>query len=129
MVRPHTKRVTRQTGCNAEQLAFEHLRSQGLKPVSRNFRTRRGEIDLIMLDDACLVFVEVRYRTETSFVPAVQTVDTHKQRKLASAAAMFLSKNPRLASRVCRFDVLGIDRDASGHVHIEWMKDAFRPGM
>ena len=110
-------------------MAFEHLQAQGLKPVSRNFRTRRGEIDLIMLDDACLVFVEVRYRTETSFVRAVQTVDTHKQRKLASAAAMFLSKNPRLANNVCRFDVLGIDRDASGDEHIEWMKDAFRPGM
>ena len=129
MVRPHTRRVSRQTGFNAEQMAFEHLQTQGLQPVSRNFRTRRGEIDLIMLDDSCLVFVEVRYRTQSSFVRAVQTVDTRKQRKLASTAAMFFSKNPRLANRVCRFDVLGIDRDASGDVHIEWMKDAFRPGM
>ncbi len=110
-------------------MAFEHLQTQGLQPISRNFRTRRGEIDLIMLDDSCLVFVEVRYRTESSFVRAVQTVNTRKQRKLASTAAMFLSKNPRLANRVCRFDVLGIDRDANGDVHIEWMKDAFRPGM
>ncbi len=82
-----------------------------------------------MLDDSCLVFVEVRYRTEMSFVRAVQTVDIHKQRKLASAAAMFLSMNPCFSNRVCRFDVFGIDRDAEGEITIDWMQDAFRPGM
>ena len=82
-----------------------------------------------MLDDACLVFVEVRYRTETSFVRAVQTVDIHKQRKLALAAAMFLSMNPYFSDHVCRFDVLGIDRKSDGEIFVEWMRDAFRPGM
>jgi len=129
VVRTRTGRVTRQTGLNAEQTAFQHLIDKGLKPVRRNFRSRRGEIDLIMLDDACLVFVEVRYRNEMSFVPAVQTVDVHKQRKLASAAAMFLSMNPNFSDHVCRFDVLGIDGDADGELSIYWMKDAFRPGM
>ena len=129
MVRTRTKPVTRQTGLNAEQTAYQHLIGRGLKPVRRNFRSRRGEIDLIMLDDACLVFVEVRYRTDTSFVPAAQTVDIHKQRKLASAAAMFLSMNPYFSEHVCRFDVLGIDRGAAGEISIDWMQDAFRPGM
>ncbi len=129
MVRTRTKRVTRQTGLNAEQTAFQYLRDKGLKPVRRNFHSRRGEIDLIMLDDACLVFVEVRYRTATSFVRAVQTVDIHKQRKLASAAAMFLSMNRDFSNHVCRFDVLGIDLNSEGAIFVEWMRDAFRPGM
>ena len=129
MVRTRTTRVTRQTGLNAEQTAFQYLRDKGLQPVRRNFRSRRGEIDLIMLDDACLVFVEVRYRNEMSFVRAVQTVDIHKQRKLAHAAAMFLSMNPYFSDHVCRFDVLGIDRKSDGEIFVEWMRDAFRPGM
>ena len=125
MVRGTTRRV----GINAEQLAFRFLRKQGLKPVCRNFRSRRGEIDLIMLDDACLVFVEVRYRTEASFVSAALTVDSRKQRKLACAASMFLSMNRSFGNRVCRFDVVGVDRDAGGEISIDWMQDAFRPGM
>ena len=125
MVRDSTRRV----GVNAEQLAFRYLRHNGLKPVRRNFRSRRGEIDLIMLDDECLVFVEVRYRNEASFVKAALTVDSRKQRKLACAASMFLSMNKTFGNRVCRFDVVGVDRDASGEITIDWMRDAFRPRM
>ena len=125
MVRDSARRV----GVNAEQLAFRYLRHNGLKPVRRNFRSRRGEIDMIMLDDECLVFVEVRYRNDASFVKAALTVDSRKQRKLACAASMFLSMNKTFGNCICRFDVVGVDRDASGEITIDWMRDAFRPGM
>ena len=125
MVRDSTRRV----GFNAEKLAFRYLRRKGLKPVCRNFRSRRGEIDLIMLDNEYLVFVEVRYRTDASFVRAALTVDSRKQRKLACAASMFLSMNRSFGNRVCRFDVVGVDRDSGGEISIEWIQDAFRPGM
>jgi putative endonuclease len=120
---------TRRVGINAEQLAFRYLRHSGLKPVRRNFRSRRGEIDLIMLDAECLVFVEVRYRNEASFVKAALTVDSRKQRKLILAASMFLSMNKMFGNKVCRFDVVGVDRDSKGEITIDWMRDAFRPGM
>ena len=125
MVRDSTRRV----GINAEQLAFRYLRHNGLKPVRRNFRSRRGEIDLIMLDAECLVFVEVRYRNEASFVKAALTVDSRKQRKLTQTASMFLSMNKTFGNKVCRFDVVGVDRDCEGEITIDWMRDAFRPGM
>jgi putative endonuclease len=120
---------TRRVGINAEQLAFRYLRHNGLKPVRRNFRSRRGEIDLIMLDAECLVFVEVRYRNEASFVRAALTVDSRKQRKLTQTASMFLSMNKTFGNKVCRFDVVGVDRDCEGEITIDWMRDAFRPGM
>lgn len=123
MVRVSTRRV----GLDAEQLAFRFLREKGLRPIRRNFRCRRGEIDLIMLDDTHLVFIEVRYRTATSFVDAMLTVDARKQRKLASAAAMFLAMNHSFGNHVCRFDVVGIDRNSEGSISIQWMQDAFRP--
>lgn len=113
-------------GNRAEQFAFRYLKRRGLTPVARNFRTRRGEIDLIMLDGECLVFVEVRYRTGSSFVRAVHTVDARKQRKLANAAAMFLSMNRRFQEFTCRFDVVGVDRDDDGGIGIDWLRDAFR---
>ncbi len=97
--------------------------------MARNFRCRRGEIDLIMQDGACLVFVEVRYRSKNSFVEAPFTVDTRKQRKLVQTALMFLARNQRFRNHVCRFDVVGVDRDSTGEVSVRWMRDAFRPDI
>lgn len=113
-------------GFDAEQLAYRYLRSNGLRPVCKNFRTRRGEIDLIMLDRDCLAFIEVRYRTCNSYVSATHTVDRRKQQKLSATAAMFLAKHARFQNRACRFDVVGIDQDRQGDVTIDWLKDAFR---
>jgi len=86
-----------------------------------------GEIDLIMQDNTCLVFVEVRYRTSNRFSRAGLTVDIHKQRKIIRTAALFLARRPRYANCVCRFDVLAIDADQDGKKSIDWIRDAFRP--
>ena len=74
-------------------------------------------------------FVEVRYRGETSFVKAMLTVDTRKQRKLSRAAAMFLAMNRRYAEHVCRFDIVGVNCGHDAALSIDWMRDAFRPAL
>ena len=53
---------SRLSGADAEKLAQDYLQQQGLKLLAKNFRTPRGEIDLIMRDNTHLVFVEVRFR-------------------------------------------------------------------
>ena len=118
---------TRTVGSDAEQLALQYLGRQGLTLVSQNFRTRLGEIDLIMQNGNCLVFVEVRYRASNRFSRASLTVDIHKQRKLIRTAAVFLAKREQFANSVCRFDVVAIDADEHGKKTIEWIKDAFTP--
>lgn len=115
-------------GARAEQYAFRYLLARGLRPVARNFRTRRGEVDLVMLDGECLAFIEVRCRSSRSFVGARYTVDRRKQRKLASCAAAFLARNPGYGDWPCRFDVVGVDRDDEDRVFLHWLRDAFRPG-
>ena len=121
------RRDTRTVGSDAEELAAKFLRRQGLVPVTRNFRCRLGEIDLIMRNANCLVFIEVRYRSSNRFSRAGQTVDLHKQRKLIRTAALFLAKREQFANSLVRFDVVAIDADDSGNETIEWIKDAFRP--
>ena len=118
---------TRAVGFDAERVAEQYLKRQGLVPVTQNFRCRLGEIDLIARDDRCLVFVEVRFRGAGAFSRAGLTVDIHKQRKLVRAAALYVSKRPHFANNVMRFDVVAIDADASGEMTIDWIKDAFRP--
>jgi putative endonuclease len=117
--------ITGTLGDHAEQLAHEFLLEQGLRPVARNFRSRGGEIDLIMLDERCLAFIEVRYRRSSGFMKPVLTIDYHKQRKIIRTAAMFTARNHRFSDLTMRFDVIaleGTDRPA-----ISWIRDAFRP--
>jgi len=116
---------TGEIGQRAEQLAFEHLIAQGLRPVARNFHCRGGEIDLIMLDSDCLVFIEVRYRASTSFTPASHTVDRNKQNRIIRTAAMFVARNERFSRHTMRFDVLAVE--GIQKIAVSWLQDAFRP--
>lgn len=97
----------------------------GLKPVARNFRSRGGEIDLIMLHGNCLAFVEVRYRSSGRFLHPALSVDQRKQRKLINTAALFLSREQRFSGFTTRFDVVAVG--AGEQDSIEWIQDAFRP--
>jgi len=81
-----------------------------------------------MLDDNCLVVVEVRFRGKHSLVAAELTVDRRKQAKIIRTAAMFLAWNDAYASLPLRFDVVGIDGSPDGHQAVRWIRDAFRPG-
>jgi len=96
-------------------------------PVTRNFRCRLGEIDLIARDGDAIVFIEVRYRACNRFSRAGLTVDIHKQRKLIRTAALFTAQRSKYANCVMRFDVVAIDADEHGKKTIDWIKDAFRP--
>ncbi len=117
----------RQLGHNAERQARTFLKRRGLTAVASNFHTRRGELDLVMRDGDCLVFVEVRFRRASSPVDAALTVDARKQQKLAQAATIFLARHGEFRHSPCRFDVVGIDRDDRGQERIHWLCDAFRP--
>jgi putative endonuclease len=118
---------TRKVGSAAEHFAYRYLRERGLAAVERNFRCRHGEIDLIMLDEDCLVFVEVRYRSSGALASAAATVDRRKQDKLVRTAEMFLATHPRFSSYAARFDVFGVDGGDKRCRTVEWVRDAFRP--
>lgn len=106
-------------GRAAEGIALDHLEAHGLRCVARNFRTRRGEIDLVMRDGRELVFVEVRQRRRAGHGDGLESVTAAKRRRLAAAAAAYLQRcrgNPP-----CRFDVVALD----GAGGVTWVADAF----
>ena len=109
------------TGAQAEQWAAQHLQLQGLKLIAQNYRSRFGEIDLIMQDGAALVFVEVRLRSNADFGGAAASIDARKQQRIIRTAQQYLSSVPRTPP--CRFDVVLMD-DAQGH-NVQWLKNAF----
>lgn len=118
----------RAAGRRWESYAFGHLREHGLVPVARNFHSRFGEIDLVMLDGATLVFIEVRYRGPGANVRAAETVSAAKQRHLVRTAEFFLLRNPQWRNALMRFDVIAIDATADEAPTLAWHRDAFRCG-
>ena len=88
--------------------------------VARQYRSRFGEIDLIMKDKETVVFIEVRSRQYAAFGTGIDSIDRNKQRKIVQSAICYLQKNRLLDNTDCRFDVIGISPG-----NIEWIKDAF----
>lgn len=111
------------SGQLAEREAQKFLEKQGLALISKNFSCKLGEIDLIMRDNKCITFVEVRYRASTRFGSAAETVTASKQAKLIKTAQYYLQKNNQLNKR-SRFDVVAIS-PKNGELNIQWYKDAF----
>lgn len=109
----------------AEEAACRYLTNHGLTLLERNFRHRRGEIDLIMLEKTCIVFIEVRYRSNPRFGGALESVDRRKQEKLVATAQHYLQTHEQAAKRSARFDVISVGQGMQ-HPQIEWIKDAFR---
>jgi len=107
-------------GRAAETLAARFLEARGLAIVARNYRCRRGEIDLVARDGAMLVFVEVRLRSDARHGGAAESIDARKRARVLAAARHFLARAP---DTPCRCDVVLLDRlDAA---RVEWIRDAF----
>jgi putative endonuclease len=92
-------------GTRSERAAARFLRRLGYRILARNFRCPLGELDLVALDGACLVFVEVRSTGTDDALRPAHSVDLAKQRRLTDLALHYLQKH-RLLDRPARFDVL-----------------------
>ena len=114
-------------GASAERRAEAHLQRHGLLTVTRNFRTRRGEIDLVMRDGETLVFVEVRLRRNGRFGGAAESITAAKQRRVLIAAQWWLGgAGRRFRDAPCRFDAVLLD--ALDPARVTWLPGAFDAG-
>jgi len=109
------------TGQAAEDEALAHLQRAGLRLRARNFRIRRGEIDLIMADRDEIVFVEVRARRRSGFGDGIDSITPAKRQRLIAAAKAWLQRQPD--EPPVRFDVIALSADIR---EVEWVRDAFR---
>ena len=97
---------TRLLGRYGEAVAADYLRKKGYRLLGLNYRTRRGEIDLIASKGRYLVFAEVKLRRDSSFAEAREFVTAAKQRRLIAAAQEWMQTNE--TGLQPRFDVLEV---------------------
>jgi len=90
-----------------ERAAKKHLQRLGLKFLTANFRSDRGEIDLVFRDGDCLVFVEVKSRSSEDWIRPAAAVDARKRRLLSQTALDYLKllKQPQVK---IRFDIVEV---------------------
>lgn len=113
-----------QRGQVAEQSALDYLLQHGLALLERNYRTRCGEIDLILQLNDLIIFVEVRYRSRSDYGNAAESITATKQQRLRNAAAQYLQARPKLQQHPCRFDAILVSGLAPNFA-IEWLQNAF----
>lgn len=134
----------RALGRLGEDLAVHHLEHRGLQILDRNVRTRHGEIDIIAVDNATLVFVEVKTRRANASQPRrrespgsrrpshlslnpLEGLRMRQQLRLRQLARAWLAeRHTRPRARELRFDAIGVVVDRSGallrldHVEGAW---------
>ena len=113
-----TKHLRR--GRLGEYAAKRHLKAAGGKFLVANFKTSDSEIDLVFRDEECLVFVEVKARTEGGWTRPAAAVDQRKRSLLSKAAREYVRKlsDPNVKFRFDIVEVLLVDGGVSEIRHI-----------
>lgn len=117
----------RRTGLDGEEQAARYLEQKGYRILSRNFRNRTGEVDIVCEAGALLVFVEVKTWRSYNEDQLGSVIGVPKQRRIIDAARFFLLQQPRLRTRGIRFDVVMINPGTKRIRHIEGAFEASCP--
>ncbi|SCX53192.1 putative endonuclease [Klenkia marina] len=110
-------------GARGEQLAVDHLTAAGLTVLDRNWRSGRGELDVVARDQDAIVFCEVKTRSGTGYGSPVEAVTPAKQARLRALAGRWLDEHREHAPRL-RFDVVGVLL-VGGRAEVEHLRGAF----
>ncbi len=106
-----------------ENAVSEYLKKSGYTVLSRNYRIRGGEIDIIASDSEYIIFVEVKTRKPDSLVSGFEAVNRRKINLIIKTAYDYLMKNP--CSLQPRFDVAGVTALNGYILNIDYIKNAF----
>jgi putative endonuclease len=109
-------------GKKGEDRAAEALAAAGMSVISRNFRSRYGEIDIIALDGETLVFAEVKAWSRYGIENLAYSLNSKKQARIIETAKYFLSINRQYYGRAIRFDVVFVGKEAVTHLASAFME-------
>lgn len=108
---------TRGLGATGERLALDYLLSRGYKKVATNWRIGMGEIDLIVMAEDTVVFVEVRTRRGRDLGTPEESITFRKAEKLRSLAQQWIAEHyPDANEPDWRIDFIGVHLTRSGQM-------------
>lgn len=119
---------TRAKGNRGEELALNHLIGLGYLPLARNWRCRSGELDLVMRDNDCVVFVEVKARHGERAGRAQLALSFNQSRRMLNAGEWFIADHPEFSELFWRCDLVAITTDEVDPPVIEHFVNAIVAG-
>ena len=103
-------------GRDGEAQAASFLEGKGMRILEKNFRSPRGEVDIIAQDGETIVFVEAKAWSTYEIDALEQSLDHKKQRKIIETSKYFLSLNRKYIYMAIRFDVVFISPRGITHL-------------
>ncbi|MBQ9488187.1 MAG: YraN family protein [Selenomonadaceae bacterium] len=98
---------TKNLGNAGETFAANFLEQKGYKIITKNFRVRSAEIDIVAEFEGTIIFVEVKTRSDVKHGLPIEAVNFRKQQKIIEAASVFL-QDEKYCDCACRFDVVEV---------------------
>jgi putative endonuclease len=108
-------------GRDGEDAVAGYLTQRGMTVVTRNWRCRYGEIDIIAREGAVLVFVEVKTRRGTGFGAPLEAITAAKLARMRRLAALWLEETGGHRGPV-RIDAVGVLSHRDGRLDIEHLR-------
>jgi len=117
-----------EVGKLGEKAAQKFLRKRGYRIRETGFRCRHGEIDIIARQKDCLVFVEVRTKSNLEFGTPEESVTQTKKERLIASALTYTTTHQDLPS-LWRIDFVAVELDDKGKTkRIELIENAVEQG-
>lgn len=104
-----------------EEIAASYLKKSGYKVIDRNFRARNTEIDIVVVKNNVLIFVEVKTRTSEKFGTALESINYFKLKSLTKAAEHYKISHKNLPEEM-RIDAISVDL-SSGEPKIDHIQN------
>lgn len=111
-------------GRRGEAAAARYYLKSGYRLLTHNYRTREGELDLVLEQSGTIVICEVKTRGPSALARPAAAVDRRKQRRLILAAQQYLQQTGCL-DRIIRFDVAEVTALSDGSWQVHVIKNAF----
>lgn len=116
---------TRLLGNKGEEIAVSYLKKEGYKIAGRNYRTSRGEIDIVAYDSDKLVFIEVKTRRSSEYGEGQWAIDTRKQKRMIKVALTYMV-HKKVNGKAYRFDTVIVEDHKDDGCKVVLIKDAFQ---
>lgn len=116
--------TTRSKGDRGEDLAAAYLESKGYTVLDRNYYFQRSEVDIVARGRTGLVFVEVKFRSDTEFGRPEESISREKIRNIYKAAEAWIYER-KMTGTPARFDVISIVQSGNEAPDIRHFEDAF----
>lgn len=118
-------KTTHDIGNNGEDIAAAYLESKDWMILDRNYRFEKSEIDIVAFDRTQIIFVEVKFRSNTYFGNPEDYITPDKEKHIKKAAEAWTYER-KMETALVRFDVIAIVQEGNSAPDITHFEDAFR---